>query len=321
MRLFVPLFAALLAACPTSDPTKDDTGTVPTDPTGPTTSADCSALIVAVTPPDGSTDLPPTTEVTATFSAPVPPTAPHSILIEGASGTTTLAPDGMSMSWSGTLGTNQTYTATYRVCAEEEESTFTTAPPPVDLVSLDGNTYVLPWDTVIITEPENGSVFNFGIDFLLAQIVDVDATTQTATAVGTLGDDVGGATPDPDCSLVEADQVADFTQNPLFTISGTFEITIDPVSGDTATIEDFVLSGVIDDGGDTIASPTLTGKLAPESIAALGGVDCFSATVQILLPECVPCTTSPNGYCMLIEGHAPEAQVNAGLSIVTECGL
>lgn len=318
MRMLFATTALLFAACGTSTGDKDDPS-VGTDPdTTDTVDGGCVATISATAPEDGATNVLPTTEITATFSAPIGADDPYSILILGAAGTTTLASDGLSMTWSGTLDSKATYTATFRVCADEVESTFTTAPPPIDLASIDGATYVLRWDQVEITQPKT-LPFEFDIQFLLAQMLAVNEVDQTAVALGTLGSNVGG-TPQPDCDLLADQQSVDFSENPYFEMTGNFEILVDPVANDTATLEDFQLTGFIDDGGDAIAEPALTALLATESIDFLNGLTC-SALEELLDGECRPCTTSATGYCLFVEAHAATALRDEDVDVAATCGI
>jgi Bacterial Ig-like domain len=318
MRLLFATTALFFAACGTATGGKDDPS-VGTDPdTTDTVDPGCVATIASTAPAEGATNVLPTAEITATFSSPVNDGDPFSILIPNAAGTTTLASDGLSMTWSGTLDSKATYTATFRVCADEAESTFTTAPPPIDLPSIDGATYVLRWDQVEITQPKT-LPFEFDIQFLLAQMLAVNEVDQSAVALGTLGTNVGG-TPEPDCDLLADQQSVDFSDNPYFEMTGTFEILVDPATNDTATLEAFQLTGFIDAGGDAIAEPALTALLATESIDFLNGLTC-SALEELLDGECRPCTSSATGYCLYIEAHAETALRDPDVDVAATCGI
>jgi hypothetical protein len=266
--------------------------------------------------------------VSATFDVPVAPTDDYALVITNVDGTTALAPDGLSMTWSGTLAPDTTYTLSATVCTDERQITFSTAPPPVDLLSLEGRTFVLPWASVDVTEPPQGDALSaqLNIDYLLAQIVAVDEASGTATTVGTAGyaTDAKGdllKSPLPECSTVGEDSVADFSANPVFTISGTIQFVVAPETGDIATLEDFVLTGIMVEGGSTIRNPQLSGKLASESLGLLDGRPCSDPVVQFFGTTCVPCDSSPNKECMLIEANAPEAYYDPSVDVVGTCGL
>lgn len=323
MRTTLVLAFSTLVAC-APDSTKDTgTGAVPTDGGGPTGAPVCDATIVAIAPADGAV-VPVDTAVVASFDLPITPTDDFAMAVSGATGTVTLADDGLSMTWAGTLSADTEYTVSASVCTSEVQSSFRTGPDPVDLTSLAGQTYVLPWSTVEIVDPAKGYLLELEIDYLLAQIVTVDPLTSTATAVGTMGyatmvgTDVVGS-PEPECATLGDNQVADFGQNPIFSISGDFDFVIAPETGAVATLEAFSLEGVMVDGGLTIRDPHMTGMLATESISLLGLRDCFDPLVQLFGVTCVPCTTSPAGYCMWIEATAPAATVDPSVDIVGTC--
>lgn len=330
LRTALAAIALCSASCVT-DTTKD-TGTteIPTDGGTETGTETCSALVTSVTPANGAV-VPVNTVVSATFDLPISPDDPHSMSVFGVQGTVTLADDGLSMTWTAgsgstpaSLAADTVYTVTASVCTSELQTTFRTAPDPVDLSALAGQTYVLPWSTVDIVDPPKGDLLELEIDYLLAQIVTVDPATATATAVGTMGyaSAVGTdtlASPTPECSTLGTDQIADFSENPLFRIAGDFDFVIAPDTGKVATLEDFELRGTMVDGGATIRDPYMSGKLATESISLLGNRGCYDPLVQFFGVTCVPCVTSPAGYCMLIEATAPTASVDPAVDVVGTC--
>lgn len=317
---YVPLF--LLTACGTTfKPSTTDT-TGGTD--DPTDTVSCAAVVQSITPGDG--DLAPVdTTVTASFDGPIAPTDPYDLVVDGATGTVALAVDGRSITWTGDLEPERTYTVTATVCGDEATTTFETTTEPLDLTLVDGLTYVLPWASVVITEPEFGSLLQLDVDYLLAQFLDVDPEAESARALGTMayaGPPDGDVfpPPDPECAAVSETE-ADFSQNPLFEMRGSLEIVITPSTGATVILEDFVLAGVIGDAGTTLRAVTMTGKMATEDLTLLKGQDCGGEVVQALGGTCVPCVSSDTGYCLLVEANAPVATRDLAVDIAGTCAV
>jgi hypothetical protein len=327
-----PLFLALaLTACSGGKDTTGDgnSDTLPSDSMSDAdTDADsdsdtdvepaCDSSIVGVDPEDGAIGVDADATVTVTFDVPITPDQPWSLEVVGATGTTQLAADGGSASWTGTLAPDTNYDVNATVCDDTFASSFKTSPPPVDLLSLEGNSYVLDWDTVTLTEPGQAAVLNtlINVDQVLAQIINVDDVAETAQALATIGSPDAYGNAQPACDLVVA-QTADFSKNPYFSIQGDMTIVVDASTGRTATIEDFSLLGMMSADGTAITNVELSGLAATEQF--LTNADCNSPLVSILQPTCVPCTTSATGSCMLIEGTAPVANLQPALDISYTC--
>jgi len=325
--------AFLLAACSGGkDGAKDGTSDTPTDGNGDAdtdadadsdadTDADaCNATVASVDPEDGADGVDPSSPVIVSFDKEVGADQDWALSVEGANGSATLAPDGLSATWTGALDADSDYIVHASACGNEFQSTFRTSPPPVDLTTIVGNSFVLDWDSVILTEPGKGDALKqlINIDYVLAQITAVDTTAQTADALGTIGTDDGAGNAVPECDLALA-QTADFTANPFFEIAGNMTVVVNASTGQTATIEDFQMRGLMSEDGTQITDVSLYGLAATEQF--LNNADCNSLAVSILSPTCVACTTSASGQCMLIEGTAPVAALQPALDIQTQCGL
>jgi len=326
-----PVFLAfILAACSGGkDGTHPGNDTTPSDGVGDAdtdvdsdadTDADaCTASVVSVDPEDNATDVDPASAVTIGFDSAVSPDQDWSLDVEGATGSATLSADGLSASWTGALDPDTNYVVHASACGNEWQSTFRTAPPAIDLASLVGNTYVLDWDTVNLSEPGNGAALKLlvNIDYVLAQIISADPSGDTATALGTIGTDDGAGNAVPVCD-VAVQETADFSQNPTFSLAGDFTVVVNPTTGQQATIEDFQLQGLMSQDGTQITDVSLQGLAATEQF--LDGADCNSIAVALLQPTCVACTTSATGQCMLIKGTAPVAAIQPALDIQATCG-
>ncbi|MEZ4240296.1 MAG: Ig-like domain-containing protein [Myxococcota bacterium] len=325
-RLWVIL--ASLVACNGGDKdTGTDTDTTVTDgdadadadsDTDTDTDLDCYATIAAVDPEPDARLVPVDQVVTVTFSEAIAPSQPWSLEVVPATGTATLAADGLSASWTGSLEPDTEYTINAAVCEATGTTSFYTIAPPVDPADLLGKTYSVVWDDMQVDQPGNGAAVKLliQIDYILAQILDIDTTTMVADSIGTVGVDDGYGGIYPDCN-VAVNQTADFSQNPYFSITGDIDIIVNG-AGDTATVEDFELLARVSPDGTELSQIHISGAIATETVIA--DADCYSPTVQVLNPTCVPCTTSDTGLCMLFEAQATLAE-EVPLDLGATCAL
>ncbi|MEQ1565615.1 MAG: Ig-like domain-containing protein [Myxococcota bacterium] len=316
------LLAVALLAC-NGKTTPDDSGT-PTDGDADTdTDSDvdlpCDASITSSVPENGAVAVPVDSEITVSFDVPIATDDPWTLEVTNATGEATLAADGLSASWTGTLSPDTQYTVNATVCEDANTFTFHTVPPPLDLTLLEGNTYAVPWSEVTINEPGNDVLLKtlVAVDYVLAQILEVDEAALTAESLSTIGV-AAGSEAAPVCELAVS-QTADLTQNPYFEIAGSLTLVVDATTGATADIEDFYIRGKFSDDGTSISDVEIHGLVATEQF--YDGNDCNSPLVQLLFPTCVPCTISDTGDCMLLEGTATYAPAQPGLDVAGECGL
>jgi hypothetical protein len=278
---------------------------------------DCAATIVTIEPAPETFLVPLDTQVTATFSEPIAATDPYDIQVSGAPGTVTLAADGLSASWTGTLEYETDYQISASVCDSSDQSSFRTLPEPIDPSLVEGGTFALPWEALDITEPGNDQALNLFItvDYILAQVLTVDGTTaDTLSTVAYVDEETGAILPECD---VAAQQPADFTLNPYFQILGNLQLVINPETGQVADLENFSLQARVSADGQLLTDVRLSGLVATEQI--IEGEDCNSQTVQLLSPTCVPCTISDTGECLLFEGSAAEAVRNDSIDLYAYC--
>jgi hypothetical protein len=281
--------------------------------------ADCAATITTIDPAPDTFLVPLDTQVTAFFSEAIAATDPFDIAVSGAPGTVTLAADGLSASWTGTLEYETDYEVSAEVCGSSDTSNFRTLPEPIDPSLVEGNTYLLPWGELEITEPGNDQALNIFItvDYILAQVLTVDGTeADTYSTVAYVDEETGEIL--PECE-VAAQQPADFSLNPYFQIIGDLALVIDPTTDppQVADIEDFTLQARVSPDGLSLTDVTLSGLVATEQI--LEGEDCNSQTVQLLNPTCVPCTISDTLECLLFEANAAQALVDDTIDLYGYC--
>jgi hypothetical protein len=334
MRNWTQLLSiALLAACGGSDkdPTNtadgnvDDVGDADTDADSDSdTDLECLATISGLDPEPGDAFVPLDQQVTVEFSDAVPAGGHYAVSIDGVPGATSLAADGLSMTFApdAPFAPETSYTVDVEVCEDAQSATFTTLPPPVPVEAVEGNTYALPWDSITITQPTNPDALNalIPIDYVLLQIISIDPLSDLAPSAATVGTDDGYGNAIPDCSTV-IEQDADFSLNPYYQFDGDLRITLDANATPPtyADVEDFHLQALVSDDGTIITEIGMSGLVAPEQF--LAGLDCNNLLIQAMGATCEPCTISATGECMLLEGTAPSALVQPALDLVTTCGL
>jgi hypothetical protein len=318
----------LLLACSGKD---KDTGNTDTDAdtdtdtdadsdtdTDTDTDTDCVATVVSVDPEDGRENIPVSTPVEVTFDAAVT-AADVSITSDDGTGSVSIAGDGMSATFTpdSDWPEESSVTVDIEVCGNSSSTTFTTLPAPIDPALVEGNTYSVSWNDVVITEPAAGAALKLllPVEEIVLQVTSIsgDDAPTIATLAFYQGVDLV-----PECTLALR-QTADFSENPLYQFAGDLQIVIDTDTGATADVEDFSLLGRVTTDGQSMQGVRITAMVAPEQF--LDGGDCNSFLVQGLLgnPTCVPCTISGTGECLAIEMEAPSAPVIPGYDLSTLC--
>ncbi|MCA9495296.1 MAG: Ig-like domain-containing protein, partial [Myxococcales bacterium] len=289
--------------------------------------ADCNALITTVTPTDLSVDVGLNQPIVVAFDQAITDTDPHTVTVTNATGSTSLASDGLSMTWTPTAAYDRgtSYDVTASVCDDSLSTSFTTS-NTVDPANIAGNTYAVPWlDTrVTINEPPNGAALFFSpvlfpIEYVMLQVLSIDPVTGAAPTAATVGDDDGFGQPVPDCTVVIR-ETGDFSQNPLFTFTGTLQIEITP--GEFADVEDFAMEGSFSSDGSALTAVHITGKVATEQFIDVPGpfpANCNSLVVAPFNPTCVACTISNSGQCMVVDFTANQADLYPFVDIDTTC--
>jgi hypothetical protein len=333
MRSSSILLIAFLAACgKDKDTTEPDGNTVTdgdadtdADADGDTDPAACESTIATVDPEPGAEMIPLDQVVTVEFDVAVPSGGHYAMTMDnGATGTTALAADGLSMTFTpdAPLAPDTTYTVDVEVCDDTDSAAFTTLPPPVDTSLVEGNTYALAWDDIVITEPQNPELLQalIPIDYVLLQVIGIDTVTASADSAATVGTDDGYGNAVPDCDTIVRDD-ADFSLNPYYQFLDDLQITIDPNANPptVADVEDFRLQARLSEDGTTITEISMRGLVAPEQF--LDGLDCNSFVIQAMVPQCLPCSISDTGQCMLLAGTADSALQQPALDLVSACAL
>lgn len=319
-----PLWLVWIAACGGKDATDgdtDDTTPSDTDQTDTDTEA-CEATVVGVEPGDDGT-MPADGVIVATFSDAIQDTHPFDIVVTPAGdagpldGSLALASDGLSATFtpSTPLDYEADYDLTVSVCEHEVSGSFSTLPQPLDPATLEGRTYGLLVDDVTWHEPQNLSIFDLNLDYVLVQVTDVDVAHQTLQPIATTGDasPFVGEPPVPTCSMVMDAPVTDFSHNPAFQVGPT-DLTYPYGDGTSVTIENFSLEASFSADGSEIVDVRVTGLFDPSQVIQ---IDCGTAAL-LLQGRCLPCAS---GECLVVDARAPSAPWFDGLDIVAECAL
>ncbi len=292
------------------------------------TDRDCLATITAVDPPTGSSMVPVDQQVTVSFDLAVQDGDwTLDVIAEGTSlpGTATLSGDGLSVTWApdANLVSEAPHTVSTTVCDDGTATIFSTLPAPVDPSLIEDNTYALPFENLVWSEPTDPLGFLptfFPVDYVMVQFVAIDTVSETIDAIATTGaEDLTSGGPVPDCD-VSVQEVTDFSSNPLFEL-GPQLLGIDTTGmGDFIDVEDFELLGRISEDGLTLTTLQIKALVATELMVE--GEDCNNGPlVTLLQPNCMPCTTSATGLCMELAGTATLATVQPAIDIASICGL
>lgn len=292
-------------ACTTADKAGTDTaGPTETDGAGGTTGAGgnaggagggtggtgntipCTAAIDATEPTDGSTIVPVNASVTVHFSAAVDASHPFTVAVDGLTGATALAADGLSATFApdAAMSPDTVYTARASVCdAAETVFSFTTLPPPLDPVTVVGNTYGVPYADLVWITPTNADILVPDIEILLAQVTGVDEVEETLSSIVGAGylDLDGDVT--IECDAAADAGVADFSANPAVAM-GPIDFVI-PIGGIDIIIEEFTLFSIVAADGLALESTFLAGRL---DTRPLGMGDC-ALLALIAGGDCVAC--------------------------------
>jgi hypothetical protein len=290
-------------------------GTSGTGGAGGSTAA-CTATIAATDPADGATVVPVDASITASFSAPIGPTDAFELTVDGVTGTSALAGDGLSASFTpaAPLDPETAYTAHASVCGSAPVAfSFTTLPPALDPVDLVGNTYGVPYADLEWITPTNADILQPNIEILLAQITGVDLVAETVSSVVGAGylDLDGDVT--IECDAAVDSGTADFSANPALSM-GPADFVI-PFGGIDIIIERFTLFTVVSADGATLDNTFISGRL---DTRPLGFGDC-ALLALIAGGTCVPCADG--------EDQCLDAKASAGTMTLQDadveatCGL
>jgi len=274
------LLALLCAGCTEELTTEQAGGFVP---------ATCDITVLSMDPSDTASDLDLDTTVTATFSDPV--TADDvRVEILGLTGTTTLAEDGLSATFTpdDALEPNLSYSAEAQVCGAVTQTTFTTLFLEVDPSDLEGRVFGIPFGRGTWTRPSDWNTIAYlvGIDtpdFLLLEVTSSNGNELVLNAAVT-GTNITEPAQAP-CGEV-ATWTADFSANPSLDTGDDTSMMFDlPWYGDflfqnlrvTATLNedgtalnDTVFHGILD-----TRALGLEGDSGPYEACDTGFIDCF----------------------------------------------
>jgi hypothetical protein len=155
----------------------------------------CSATTTALVPIDGAVDVALSPDVVASFSAHVDD-GQFTVGIDGVTGFTTLADDGLSATFvpDANLTTGTTYQASASACGGAlTTASFTTVSDVVDGNDLTGNTYGTVFGNLAFTEPPQATIdfaqtLGFDLGFMvLIGVQTYDAVNDDLTAAAAIG--------------------------------------------------------------------------------------------------------------------------------------
>jgi hypothetical protein len=251
----------------------------------------CDVVVESLDPADSASELGLDATVTAFFSDVI--TADDILLgIEGLTGTTTVAEDGLSAIFTPdtTLEPNFSYVAEVRVCGESTTSTFDTLFLEVDPRDLEGRVFGIPFGKGTWTEPTDWDTIAFlvGIDtpdYLLLEITGSNGFDELTLNAGVTGTDVTEPEQAP-CADI-ANWVMDFSDNPNIDTGSDSTLMFDlPWYGDflfqnlrvTATLnpDGTALNNVVFEGILDTRALGLEGDDGPYSACDTGFINCFA---------------------------------------------
>jgi hypothetical protein len=264
---------------------------------------DCTVTIKSVEPADGSQNVSVESLVTVTFDVPLPSGGAATLAVDGVSGTTEVAADSWSMSFTPDVPFDYetSYTVDAEVCVDSGSSTFTTSSAPLDASDLEGKSYSVLWEDINFSQPNNLdallAIADVEIDSMLVQIRDVDLTNNTLGAVATTGYD------DPylgtyfSCDAVVDAGEADFSLNPLFSIGPTQLVV--PSDFMDVILENFELYGAFSADGEELTDVYIFADIDSRPL----GLGC-SLVAALAGGSCVAC---PDGELECIRAAATAA--------------
>lgn len=333
MRWFLVSSLASVVAC-----TGDTDGGTPTDkdPTVPV--EECEATVAGFDPAADSLEVAVDATVTVTFSEAIPEGGNWLLNLadikgKEVAGTATLAGDAMSATFvpDAALAYEQVYRISAAACDDSQTADFATGAEPIVTTGLEGKTYGIAQEDLTVTNPAGlnallavvpGGLF----DVLAFQLTTYDAGNQLFTAQATVLDEYDM----PFCDLmVSAD--ADFSANPFIEL-GPQNLQIDLGLGNTIELEDLFVGGRIAADGTALEDASVSLLLAFETIGVGELLNLKTeptcdeiSTTDIIKgfitkPDCVPCTTSTSGNCLLIEASADEA-AEIAVDLSKECPI
>ena len=250
-----------------ADTSAADTGTTDTGG-GDTGSTMCTAMVNSTSPTDNETNVAVNKVITARFSAAVGEND-WSLSVEGVTGTSTLASNGLSATFEADapLDTDTTYTLDASACGHDKSLEFTTADGPLPAESLSGNTYAIDYNDVTWVQPPNiGALVSsyVNIEYFLVNVEDVNtdaATIHAAASLGITDSTTSDIVQDP-CTTPYDFGDQDFSGNPVFDVGpadfqagnitlSSAEIKAAFVDGG-ASLQDIRISGQIDTAGANV---------------------------------------------------------------------
>jgi hypothetical protein len=268
----------------------------------------CVAEIEDLTPENGAVAVATDTVVVATFDD-VVAEGDFTLAIDGVAGTTALAGDGMSATFTpdAALDTNTEYTVAWSVCSDSGETDFTTAGDPVDGGSLVNNTYGVDFAEVEFVEPPGIEAFlgDITLEYLLLQVESYDAGSSELGLVGSIGVEDGGDVYQGACYEVIPFPSVDFTANPVFR-AGPSTLGFDIGYGIVVTLESMYFQAAFSDDGSELQGITINGDVDTRPLDDLAGFDVCS-TLVILGISCTPCASDGATKCLYTELAADTA--------------
>ena len=191
-----------------------------------------------------------------------------------------------------------------------------------DSASLVGNAYKLDLANARFVKPE-------GIGALLSQYLTVDVLVGIESTdnseikmIGAIAEEGSEPPVQAECDPTIDFPVADFSQNPYFSVSGDkFEINVEDLS---VAIEDFSLSGDFAPDGSYIDGVQLIGSIDTRPLVPLLGDegspdDAICALAATLNISCEPCSDGTGDFCLSLEADSIAAPgIDTTITPVTE---
>jgi hypothetical protein len=311
---------ALLAGCDGAVIDETDTSLDPDtgDDTDTDTDVDttCTATVVSTDPVSGHAAFPVNVGLTATFSEAVT-AGQYALSINGVTGSTTLAADGLSATFTpnAPLATSTAYTFTATACASTVTSSFTTAGPPLSNTALDGSTYVLDYDDVTWVAPASAALFRdqIPVEYILLHVIDADTVAETISAVGSQGIE-GQSGPEQDPCQEPFDLgTQDFASNPVFRLGpSTFEFD---VQGNAVSLDNMRIEALFVEDGAAIEDVVISAEIDTrplDSFSPLSGDLCTD--VGLLGDRCMACASDGAIECLGVILTVDRAERDADLA-------
>lgn len=263
--------------------------------------ANCTAALASTDPTANHNNFPTNTPLTAWFTAAVS-SGEFSLSVEGVTGSTELAADGMSATFTpGQPLANETnYTFTTSVCGNQASTSFRTAAAPLEEEALTDRTYAMDYDDVTWVSPSAISSFSSSIpvEYILLHIAEANATDQTIDAIGSLGIDGTSGVEQDTCQDTFGFGPQDFATNPVFRVGPT-TLTF-PANGDEVSMYNAFIEAVFVEDGDAIENIAISGTVDTRDFEASVGLGDLCALVQLFGDQC---TTCPDGETKCLDAY------------------